>query len=427
MVSEAPDLVAQLSTLRRPSSEPSSGGRRWLWGLVLMAVLVVAAGAYGLRDRFLTASVELIPVLSLQPGQEAPLFVATGTVTAPVTDSLAPRTPGRLLRLLVQEGDLVEPGQAVALLDPTDRQLAVSQTRAQVASAAAKVQSAEVAVKAAEVHFARAQRLAKTGAGTDSAAEDASLDLDNAKAQLGVARADLQVSRSQAGLAEANLDDTTLKAPFRGVVIKTLAQPGDFIASGFAQGAGALQLADLASLEVDAEVTEVNLGKLRVGMPVEVRLDALPSVGLAGEVFAIRPNVDPAKATAIAKVRLTALAEGGQSPAAAVPAVEQNAKPVVVKLFPGMNGHINFLAKALDAKALAQPTRIEVASRALARQGEALALFTVDKDGKVVPVPVLVAGSDGDRAILQQGPPPGTLVVAAPGEVRPGEHVQAKQ
>ncbi len=426
MPSEAPDLVAQLSSLRLPAPAPSAGASRWLW-VCSVAVAALVATGYALRDRFLTATVELTPVLSLQPGQEAPLFVATGTVTAPVTDTLAPRAPGRLLKLLVQEGDLVEPGQPVALLDPTDRQLAVSQTKAQVASAAAKVQSAEVAVKAAEVHLARAQRLAKTGAGTDSTAEDASLDLDSAKAQLGVARADLQVSRSQAGAAEANLDDTTLKAPFRGVVIKTVAQPGDFIASGFAQGAGAIQLADLASLEVDAEVAEVNLGKLKVNMPVEVRLDALPTVGLAGEIFAIRPNVDPAKATAIAKVRLTALAAGGQSPAASLPAAEQNAKPVEVRLFPGMNGHINFLTRPLDAKALAEPTRLEVPSRALFKQGEALSVLTVDKDGKVMAVPVTVAGSDGDRAILKQGPPPGTLVVATPDEARPGEHVQAKQ
>ncbi len=396
-------------------------------GGALAALVVAGAAAYALRDRFLTAAVELTPVLSLQPGQEAPLFVATGTVTAPVTDTLAPRAPGRLLRLLVQEGDLVEPGQPVALLDPTDRLLTVSQTKAQVASAAAKVESAEVAVRAAEVHLARAQRLAKTGAGTESTAEDASLDLDNAKAQLGVARADLQVSRSQAGVAEANLDDTTLKAPFRGVVIKTLAQPGDFIASGFAQGAGALQLADLASLEVDAEVAEVNLGKLKVNMPAEVRLDALPTVGLAGEIFAIRPNVDPAKATAIAKVRLTALAVGGQSPAASLPAGDQNAKAIEVRLFPGMNGHVNFLGKPLDAKALGEPPRIEVPARALAKQGDGLSLLTVDKDGKVTAVPVTVAGSDGDRAILKQGPPPGTLVVATPADVRAGDHVKARE
>jgi HlyD family secretion protein len=208
------------------------------------------------------------------------------------------------------------------------------------------------------------------------------------------------------------------------VVLKTLAQPGDFIATNSALGA--LQLADLASLEVDAEVAEVNLGKLRVGMPAEVRLDALPTVGLPGEIFAIRPNVDPAKATAIAKVRLTALAAGGESPAAAIPSPEQNAKPIEVRLFPGMNGHINFLGKALDAKTLAEPTRIEVPSRALVKQGDRLSLLTVDKDGKVASAPVTVSGSDGDRAILKEGPPAGTLVVATPDDVRPGEHVKAK-
>jgi RND family efflux transporter MFP subunit len=393
--------------------------------IALLVALGLAAAIYLVQGSFSQKTVSLTPVMLLQPGQEPPIFVATGTVAAPVSTTLAPRSPGRLLKLLVEEGDIVEAGQPLALLDPTDRRLALSQARAQVTSAAAKVEAAEVAVKSAEVRLARQRKLAQGGATTQSAAEDASLDLDTAKAQVGVARGDLQIAHTQEEVAAANLDDTTLKAPFRGVVLKTLAQPGDFISTVNSQGA--LQLADLESLEVDAEVAEVNLGKLRQGMPVEVRLDALPNIGLPGVVFSIRPKVDVAKATAIAKVRLTSLAKGGETPAASLPSGEGPQAADGLRLYPGMNGRVNFLSKALDAKTLAAPPKLEVAAGALTRLNGSQALLAVDKEGAVTGVPVTVAGSDGDRMVLASGPAAGTMVVASPEGIRPGSRVKAQE
>jgi RND family efflux transporter MFP subunit len=425
MASEAPDLVTQLQSLRIDRVEPRGRGP-WPWVLALVVILGVAIGAILIRARFSKKTVALTPVMLLQPGQEPPIFVATGTITAPVSNTLAPRAPGRLSKLLVQEGDIVEEGQPVATLDPTDRRLALSQARAQVASAAAKVQAAEVATKSAEVRLARQQKLAQGGATTQSAAEDASLDVDSARAQVAVAKGDLQVSRAQEEAAAANLDDTTLKAPFRGVVLKTLAQPGDYVST--VNGQGALQLADLGSLEVDAEVAEVNLGKLRENMPVEVRLDALPDMGLPGIVFSIRPKVDVAKATAIAKVRLTSLASGGgQAPAAALPSGEGTATAAAIRLYPGMNGRVNFLKKAMDAKTLSAPPKLEVAAAALTRAYGATSVLTVDKEGIVSVVPVTVAGSDGDRMVLAAGPPAGTMVVAAPEGVHSGDRVKSEE
>ncbi|MHB8416918.1 MAG: efflux RND transporter periplasmic adaptor subunit [Myxococcales bacterium] len=424
MPPEAPDLVAQLQSLRIDRGEPP---RRtlWPWFIATGAVVALAVAGDLLRDRLTERTVTLTPVMLLQPGQEPPTFVATGTVTTPVSNTLAPRAPGRLLRLLVQEGDVVGAGQPVAELDPTDRRLAVGQARAQVASAAAKVQAAEVAVKAAGVRLARQQKLQRGGAGTQSAVEDAQLDVETARAQEAVARGDLQVARAQEDTAAANLDDTMLKAPFRGVVLKTLAQPGDFVSTQ--NGQGVLQLADLASLEVDAEVAEVNLAKLHEGMPVEVRLDALPTIGLPGTVFAVRPNVDIAKATAIAKVRLTGLVGDGQSPEAKVPTREGVKAAEAIRLFPGMNGHVNFLSKALDAKTLSAAPKLEVAASALASAGGSPALLTVEKDGRVAAVPVTIEGSDGDRRVLSAGPPGGTMVVASPSGITPGDHVKTQE
>ena len=145
----APDLSQQLASLRLSRDEaprPSGGG--WLKVALICGVALAVVGglAYGFRDRLDVKTVDAVLVQLVQAGQEAPLFVATGTVTAPVTATLAPRTPGRLLRLLVQEGDEVALDQPVALLDPTDLKLAVMQARADVASAQAKLEAAQAAL-----------------------------------------------------------------------------------------------------------------------------------------------------------------------------------------------------------------------------------------------------------------------------------------
>ncbi len=115
--SPTPDLSQQLASLRLSRDEtPKSSGGGWLKVLLISvaALAGLAVMAYALRDRLDVKSADTAPVLLVQAGQEAPLFVATGTVTAPVTATLAPRTAGRLLRLLVQEGDEVALDQPVA-------------------------------------------------------------------------------------------------------------------------------------------------------------------------------------------------------------------------------------------------------------------------------------------------------------------------
>jgi RND family efflux transporter MFP subunit len=401
------ELAGELASLRiaRDAAPPSSG-RSWLKisAIVVLVLAAAAAGAWALKDRLTTKSAETSPVLMVQPGQEAPLFVATGTVTAPVTDTLAPRIAGRLVKMLVQEGDEVAPAQAVAELDPTDLKLALTQARAELVSAESKVSQTEVAVRAAKVHQERAEKLFQGGAGTESAAVDASLDVDTAKAQLQVVTADVGLSKARLATAQKNLEDSILRAPFHGVVLRVLQQPGDFIATG--TNTGVVQLADLSTIELDAEVAEANLAKVIVGMPVEVRLDAVPGQGMPGHVFSIRPNVDVAKATQIAKVRM------------------EPPTGLKVRLFPGMNGRANFLAHEPDAAALQRTPQLEVSAAAIVRQGDANSVWAVDKDGLVKLVKVTVSGTDGDRVILKDGPAAGTLVAVTPEGLQPGDRIR---
>jgi HlyD family secretion protein len=396
--------LASLQIARGSESTPS----RWRSLRWLGILLVVVAGAGGLfvafRGKLETKAADIAVVLSIQPGQEAPLFVATGTVTAATTDTLAPLMPGRLMKRLVSEGDEVDARQPVAELDPTDLKLALNQSEADLASAEARVGTAKAAEKSAEVKAARAQELFKSNAGTEADAVDRGLDVDSARAELRAAVADVAQARARVETARKNLAEATLRAPFHGVVIKILAEPGDFVATS--PGQGVMQIADLSSLEVDAEVSEASIRRVTQGMPVEVRLDALPREGLVGHVFAIRPNVDVAKATTIVKVRLDSEPPKGR-----------------FKLFPGMNGKVSFLDHEPNAQALGKPPSLEVPAAAVVhRDGEAEVL-TVAKDGRVGAARIATAGTDGDRVVLREGPPAGTTIVANPAGIRPGDRI----
>jgi len=401
------DLAADLASLqiaRGESDGAASRRRSYVWLVVTSLALAAAAAlAVGLRGRLGAKTADTAVVLSIQPGQEAPLFVATGTVTAATTDTLAPHSAGRLLERLVSEGDEVDAGQPVAEIDPTDLKLALDQAQADLASTAARVEAAKVAQKTADVKAARADKLFKASAGTESDAVDTRLAADSARAQLESAVADVGQARARLETAKKNLDEATLRAPFRAVVVKVLAEPGDYVAT--MAGQGVMQLADLSSLEVDAEVAEANIRRVTLGMPVEVRLDALPSQGLVGHVFAIRPNVDVAKATTIVKVRL-------------------DSPPSAVKLLPGMNGKVSFLAHEPNAEALGKAPSIEVPSTAIVQKDGRAEVLTVDKDGRVKAVSVVTAGADGDRVILKEGPPAGTTVVANPDGIKAGDRIE---
>ena len=406
-MSQVEDLAQQLSSLViAREAPPSAGVPIWLKGILATLLIAAAIGgtAYLTRDRWNLKTAETTPILLIQPGLTAPIFVAAGTIVAPKTATVAPRTPGRLIKVLVQEGGLVEEGATVALLESTDQALALGQAKADVGASEARFAAAQVAVKGATIRRGRAQELAEGGANSKSSLEDAALDLAGSNAQIQVSKADIASAHSRLEIARKNLDATVLRAPFRGTVLHVLAQPGEFVPT--APNQGVIQLADLSTLEIDAEVSETNLGRVALDMPVEIRLDVANGTGLAGQVFSIRPHVDPGKATAVVKIRL-------QRPADFKSA-----------LYPGMNGRVSFLTQPPDLAALKMPPRLEVPASAVVHEGGKARILTVDKEGVVSAVEIKVGGTDLDRIVLTSGPPAGTLVINEPEGIQSGDRIR---
>jgi RND family efflux transporter MFP subunit len=210
-----------------------------------------------------------------------------------------------------------------------------------------------------------------------------------------VAAAEAAVKAGAAGLQAANvaLEYTLIRAPFDAVVLTKNADVGDIITPlGAAANAKAavVTIADLTSLQVEADVSETNLGLVKVGQPCEIQLDALPVFRFRGVVHAIVPTVDRAKATIMVKVRFL-----DKDP----------------RVLPEMRAKVAFLSRAL--KPDEEKPRTAVIRSAIIEQGGRKTLFLI-QENRSVETPITTGEPFGEMVEVLGGVKAGDRVVANP-------------
>jgi HlyD family secretion protein len=258
----------------------------------ITAVLVVYLAARTLLDPRMSVAVGTAVVA--YPAQVYTLFNATGYVVPQRKADVASKATGRLEALEVKEGSRVMKGQVIARLDNGDLLAAADRALANVALARAEVVEARATLTEARLALTRSTTLADVARFEKGAA--------------GVERAQAVVAAAEAARLEAQVavEYTLIRAPFDGVILSKYADMGDMVApfATTSQSKGAVvSLADMGSLEVEADVSESNLAKTGIGQPCEVELDALPGARLRGAVASIVPRVDRSKATVLVKIR----------------------------------------------------------------------------------------------------------------------------
>ncbi len=279
-----------LSRLKIDRNAPVKRSSRRRWWPVLVAALVIG-GILLLRSNR-DVSVETIGVTTAYPYQAVTDLNATGYVVAQRKAAVATKATGRLEWLGVQEGSVVKAGEIIARLESKD-------VAASAEQAAASVQSAKAELQDAKVSWDRAQDLANKKFIPVS-------QLDTAKARYDKARAAVAVAEANHRGAQVAVDQTLIRAPFDGVVLTKAANMGDIVTpfSSATDSKGAVvTMADMETLEVEADVSESSLAKVKVGQPCEIALDAFPNLRLRGEVSRIVPTVDRSKASVMTKVR----------------------------------------------------------------------------------------------------------------------------
>jgi len=317
----SPSKLSQLSIDRSALAPLRRRRRRWLWWAVGAVVLaVIAAAAFGPRK----FEVQTASVQNAYPTQQYAQLNASGYVVAQRRAAVASKATGRLVELKVREGSVVKKDDVIARLEASDVQASIRSAQAGIAQADAGLKHAQAQLTQAQVEQANADAELKRTLGLQAqgfvspqAVDAVRMRADNAHAATAAAEAGLAQARASIGQAQAQLkvqqvneDYTLIRAPFDGVVLVKNANVGDIISpfsSATSTQGAVVTMADMGTLEVEADVSESNVAKIQPEQPVEITLDALPDTRFRGNVTRIVPTVDRAKATVMTKVRFEKL------------------------------------------------------------------------------------------------------------------------
>jgi RND family efflux transporter MFP subunit len=382
--------IARLRIDRSLAPVRASRRRRWLWLGAIATIAVAGAAWFALQPRAI--SVQTTAVVTSYPSQQFAVLNATGYVVAQRKAAISSKATGRLEWLGVTEGSRVKAGEVIARLDSRDVIAQAQSAEANVRATRAALSQAQAEEWEAAAQLKRNQDLLAKGFVSQAVVDTAKARADRAVAGVANAKAAIGVAEANARNAEVAVDYTQIRAPFDGVIVSKSANVGDMVTpfSSAADSKGAVvSMADMSTLEVEADVSEASLAKISVGQPCEITLDALPETRFRGRVSRMVPTVDRAKATVMTKVQFDAIDP---------------------RVLPEMSAKVSFLSQEVNA-AQQQP-RVAVSPDALITRGGAEVLFAV-RDGKAVEVRVVRGEKIGD-------------LVAIAGEVRSGEKAVLK-
>lgn len=366
--------------------------RHWLrWAIAALIVLALIAVAFRLTG---PQAVETATVTSAYPSQSYTLLNATGYVVPQRKAAVASKGQGRVEWLGVLEGSVVKQGEVIARLESDDVAASLAQAQAQVKVAQANLQLQRAELKNAEVDLKRYRILVPQGAIPATQYDAALARFDKAQASINSDEAAILSARANAQAAQVAVDQTVIRAPFDGVVLEKHANVGDNITpfSSASDSKGAVvTIADMKTLEVEADVAESNIARIAVEQPCEIQLDALPDVRFAGRVSRMVPTVDRSKATVLVKVRF----------------VDRDAR-----VLPDMSAKVAFLSKPVPPDQ--KQAVIAVQPSAVVTRGGKQVVYVISQD-IAHEIPVTSGARIGDLLAVQ-GVKPGDVVALSPGE-----------
>ena len=392
-------LTSDVAALR---IDREAGSHR-VWRRLLYAVLFSAIAAalvlYFARNCINAQEVETVrPTVRRSTGVPVrPILTASGYLVARRKAVVSAKIQGRLAELDVDEGSWVTTGQVIARLDNRDLQAQIDVARAGVQQA-----TADLAEKQRQLRLT--QRLANDGVVSQD-------QLLSAMSRVRLAEATLSQSKATLSLAEANFQNTIIRAPFAGVVVKKMAEVGESVAPippgvNLSTSAGAIVgMADMATLEAEADVSESNIAKLKRNQPAQVAVDGIPDHNYRAVLRQVIPTADRTKATITVKVWLLEKDEN---------------------LRPEMSAKVTFLERAGESSRTVRSI-ITVPKDAVIAKNGTTAVFVVDGQKKVHLVPVSIGAEYQDGVIVDQGLA-GTeaLLLRPPSTLKDGDTVKTR-
>ena len=398
-----PDLAA----LRIDEKARTSSSRRRLFvPLAALAVLLVLTAAAVFVVRRPVRVEVAVAHASGTPGAPSALLNASGYVTPRRRATVAAKVTGRVERIDAEEGMTVTAGQVLARLDDSDALRRLASVEAARAVAAASLKDLEVRLANAEREQVRALELERAGFASAQAADAARTDVLSLKARLALAGDQVRAADADVAIARQDLDNTVVRAPFDGVVVSKDAQRGEMVSPMSAGGGftrtGIATVVDMSSLEIEVDVNEAYIARVKPGQRVSAALDAYPDWSIPASVRTVIPSADRQKATVKVRISFDALDP---------------------KILPDMGVKVAFLGEAPAAGAPARP-RVAVPAAAVRERDGARLVFVV-RDGRVERRAVTTAGTKGEETEIEAGLSEGeTVVVRPPDGLKDGDRVR---
>jgi RND family efflux transporter MFP subunit len=393
---DTPDLSRLKIDRTKTGYTQAHAGGRWRRRLVpatLVVVALLAALVVYFRLAGAPSEVETVSVTMAYPSQSFTVLNATGYVVAQRKAAVASKATGRLVWLAVQEGSRVSKDDVIARLEDMDVKAKREQAAANVQVARANLEQGQAEQKDAETALKRSQGLLAEGFVSQASHDIAVARYNKSTAQIASLQAGIAAAVASLRGAQVEVEQTLIRAPFDGVVLTKAANVGDIVtpfSSALDSKGAVVTMADMTTLEVEADVSESSLSKVHVGQPVEIQLDALPDKRFRGEVSRTVPTVDRSKATVMTKIRFLDPDE---------------------RVLPEMSAKAAFLTREVgDTERTARPA---VNPAAIANRGGRDVVFVV-KEGKLAEVPIETGAKIGDLVEVRRGPQPGDKVVLRP-------------
>jgi RND family efflux transporter MFP subunit len=449
-----PNLKDDLASLRIDSAARGGGSRRGTWIVLGVVVAALAAGGWLWSRRLEAADVKTTTVTAQTGGGAAPGAVlnASGYVTARRRATVSSKVTGKVLEVYVEEGTAVRRGQVLARLDDSQIRASLAVAQAQLASARKAAAEDQARLREAQLNLDRRRQLLKEKVIGRAELDESEAQVESLTARIELADQQVKVATTQIEAIQIDLADMVVRAPFNGIAISKDAQPGEMISPVSAGGGftrtGICTIVDMTSLEIEVDVSESYINRVRPGQPVEAVLDAYPDWRIPAHVITTVPSADRQKATVRVRIGFdeepaseraggaagakplgterTPVSPRERSGDPGVPASERvggsaGAKPPGYefdpRILPDMGVKVSFLSdRAAPAAADAPPrARLLVPKNAVRTQNGASVLFVVQGDRverRAVKLGVedrgqieVVSGINAGERVVVEGPP----------------------
>lgn len=396
-----------LSKLQIEKKEPTKYMRRrkkYFYLIFALTFIIVIGFLYGTGILSPAVQVEVTNVAQIYPSQTFTLLNASGYVVAQRKAAVASKITGRLVSLSVEEGSRIKAGQVIARMESEDIIAQRDQAEANLNVTRYTLEQARAELHEATLSFHRLKELLELGF-VSKAEYDAS-EARYKKAMAAVSAAEASVRANTAALQAANvaLEYTLIRAPFNAVVLTKNADVGDIVTPiGAAAGAKAavVTIADMNSLQVEADVSESNLHLLKMGQPCEIQLDALPDSRFRGAVHMIVPTADRTKATVMLKIRF----------------IDKD-----IRILPEMSAKVAFLSR--EVKSGEQKPHTAINTSAVITRNSKKFVFLI-KENHVIKTQIITGTTFGDTIEILSGVKTGDRVVLKPLEkMRDGRRIK---